>query len=170
MIDQTEELLRAGMERFTTGTNVPAGLAVKAARRRQRTRRTRTAAAIGVASVAAVTAVAVAVPGPAPRVQTAAYVVSRVQGALSQASSQNAVQHVRETSTLRIYLAGTDISGQTVASWSYRGQSRNEVYAPDGQIAAVLSRVPRAPVRNGQQVTDTLVNYQERPGGVTAMR
>jgi hypothetical protein len=162
MIDQTEELLRAGMDRFTAGTNVPAGLAVKAARHRQRTRRTRTAAAIGVASAAAVTAVAVAVPGSAPHAQTAAYVVSRVQDALSQASSQNAIQHVRETTTLRVYLAGTDISGQTAGSWSYRGQSRNEVYASDGRIAAVLSRVPGGQVPKGQLVTDTLVNYQEK--------
>jgi hypothetical protein len=44
----------------------------------------------------------------------------------------------------------------------YRGQSRNEVYAPDGRIAAVLGRVPRGQVPKGQQVTDTLVNSQEK--------
>src|SRR5262245_27020990 len=102
MTDQTEELLRAGMERFAADTDVPPGLAARATRHRQRSKRARTAAAIGTAAAAAaaaVTAVVVTVPGPAPRVQTAAYVVSRVQGALAQASSQNAIQYGRETST-----------------------------------------------------------------------
>src|SRR5690348_9100968 len=105
MTDQTEELLRAGMERFTAETNLPAGLAVKAARHRQRTRRTRTTAAIGAAAAAAVTAVVVTIPGPAPRLQTAAYVVSRVQGALTQASSRDYIQYRRATTTALIFLS-----------------------------------------------------------------
>ena len=78
MIDQTEELLRAGMERFAADTDVPPGLAARATRHRQRSKRARTVAAIGAAAAAAVTAVVVTIPGPAPRLQTAAYVVSQI--------------------------------------------------------------------------------------------
>jgi hypothetical protein len=54
----TEELLLAGMERFTADVTPPSGLAVRAARHRRR----RIAAATAVAVIAAV---AVAVAGPA---------------------------------------------------------------------------------------------------------
>jgi hypothetical protein len=160
MTDQTEELLRAGMERFTAETNVPAGLAVKAARHRQRTRRTRAAAAIGAAvtaaAAAAVTAAIVAAPGPAPRLQTSAYVVSRVQGALTQASSQDYIQYRRETTTALIYLS-SDVSGPSVGSWTYRGQARNVVYSSDGQVTHDIGRV----TKEGRDTT-TQVNYQEK--------
>ena len=161
MIDQTEELLCAGMERFTADTDVPPGLAARATRRRQRSKRARAAAAIGAAAAAAVTAVAVTVPGPAPRVQTAAYVVSRVQGALARASSQNVIEYGRETSTGPVFL-GEEVSTHNAAFWVYRGQSRSVAYGPGGKIIAAIGRVPAGRDPKDDMVTDTMVNYQER--------
>jgi len=161
MIDQTEELLRAGMERFAADTDVPPGLAARATRHRQRSKRARTVAAIGAAAAAAVTAVVVTVPGPAPRVQTAAYVVSRVQGALAQASSQNAVQYGRMTSTGPIFF-GEEVSTHNAAFWVYRGQSRSVAYGPGGTIIAAIRQVPAGQDSKGDLVTDTMVNYQEK--------
>ena len=155
MTDQTEELLRAGMERFAADTDVPPGLAARATRHRQRSKRTRTAAAIGAAA-AAVTAVVVTIPGPAPRLQTAAYVVSRVQGALTQASSQDYIQYRRETTTALIYLSN-DVSGPSVGSWTYRGQGRDVVYSSGGQVTHDIGRVTK-----GGRETTTEVNYQEK--------
>lgn len=161
MIDQTEELLRAGMERFAADADVPPGLAARAVRHRQRSKRARAAAAIGAAAAAAVTAVVVTVPGPAPRVQTAAYVVSRVQGALAQASSQNVIEYGRETSTGPIFF-GEEVSTHNAAFWVYRGQSRSVAYAPGGKIIAAIGRVPEGRDPKEDLVTDTMVNYQER--------
>ncbi|HET9972925.1 MAG TPA: hypothetical protein VFQ68_32145 [Streptosporangiaceae bacterium] len=158
MIDQTEELLRAGMERFAADADVPPGLAARATRHRQRSKRVRTATAIAAAAAAAtaaVTAVIVAIPGPSPRVQTAAYVVSRVQGALTRASSQNAIQYVRETNSAGIYFPD-GISGQIVRSWTYRGQSRIAVYTSDGRITGEIGTTA------GRQQTMTEVSYERK--------
>jgi hypothetical protein len=161
MTDQTEELLRAGMERFTADTDLPSGLAARATRHRQRGKRARAAAAIGAAAAAAVTAVVVTLPGPAPRVQTAAYVVSRVQGALAQASSQNVIEYGHETSTGPIFF-GEKVSTRNAAFWVYRGQSRSVAYGPGGKIIAAIGRVPEGRDPKEDMVTDTMVNYQER--------
>jgi hypothetical protein len=88
-----EELLRDGMERFTTGVTAPDGLVVVAVRRRRR-RLTIRAAAIGgtIAAAAAVTVVLAAVTAVAARTAPAAvtaaqarqtaYVASRVEAAV----------------------------------------------------------------------------------------
>jgi hypothetical protein len=90
MTTELEQALREGMERFTHGMRVPEGLARKADRHRQRRRRTaRVLAAAGTAAiVTAAGAVLAGVTGASgqgapPRIQTAAYVVSRVEHALA---------------------------------------------------------------------------------------
>lgn len=92
MNTDVEELLREGMERFTTGIQAPGGLARGAARLHRRRRAVRAAAACGAAAVIAVAAIVlsgVAVGAPArpstglAQARTAAYVISRVENALA---------------------------------------------------------------------------------------
>jgi hypothetical protein len=92
MNTDVEELLREGMERFTTGVQAPTGLARTAVRLRRRRRAIRAAAACGTAAVVAVVVIAVtslAVGAPArsgpglAQTRTAAYVISRVENALA---------------------------------------------------------------------------------------
>jgi hypothetical protein len=59
MNTDVEELLREGMERFTTGVQAPTGLARTAVRLRRRRRAIRAAAACGTAAVVAVVVIAV---------------------------------------------------------------------------------------------------------------
>jgi hypothetical protein len=92
MNTDVEELLREGMERFTTGVQAPAGLARTAVRLRRQRRAIRAAVACGAVAVIAVAAIAVTgMPGGAParpgpglaQARTAAYVISRVENALA---------------------------------------------------------------------------------------
>jgi hypothetical protein len=92
MNTDVEELLREGMERFTTGVQAPTGLARTAVRLRRRRRAIRAAVACGAVAVIAVTAIAVpGMAGGAParsgpglaQTRTAAYVISRVENALA---------------------------------------------------------------------------------------
>ena len=118
MNTDVEELLREGMERFTTGVQAPTGLARAALRLRRRRRAVRAAVACGVVAVIAVTAIAVtgvaagARPGAGlARARTAAYVVSRVETALAA-----------ERQVLRGHTTGGGW-GPTV-SWAYGSQTR----------------------------------------------
>ena len=93
MTTELEQALREGMERFTHGMRVPEGLARRADRHRQRRRRTaRVLAAAGTAAIVtaagAVLAGVTSAPGQGapPRIQTSAYVVSRVEHALAAAA------------------------------------------------------------------------------------
>lgn len=99
MNTNVEELLRDGMERFTTGVTAPDGLAVAAVRRRRRRLTIRAAAISGtIAAAAAVTVVLAGVTGVAARTaptaitaaqaRQTAYVASRVEAAVG---SQNLV-------------------------------------------------------------------------------
>jgi len=92
MSTDVEELLREGMDRFTTGVQAPDGLARAAVRLRRRRRAVRAAVACGAAAVIAVAAIAVtgvAVGAPArsgaglTQARTAAYVIGRVENALA---------------------------------------------------------------------------------------
>ena len=116
-----EELLREGMERFTTGVRAPVGLAGAAVRLRRRRRAARAAVACGAVAVIAVAAIAVtgvAVgapgrPGGGPaRARTAAYVISRVETALA---------------TERLVLRGHTTSGggwAPATAWVYGARTR----------------------------------------------
>src|SRR5581483_10856323 len=99
-MNETEELLVAGMERFTADvTAPPEGLAARAARNRQR-RRITAAAATAVTAAAGIAAVAVAGPAPTSKdAQTTAYVISRTESALAATSSENLVENGRITAT-----------------------------------------------------------------------
>jgi hypothetical protein len=159
MSHRTEELLRAGMERFTAEVSVPAGLAVKAAKRGRRRRRARAGAAVlSAASIAGAVAVVVAAPGPVRDARMTAYVVSRAEAALAQASSQNVIEYVRETATGTGEIFVGNLPGRTVVSWTYGGrQDRIAVYASSGQPAG-----EEGSVTAGRQRTITSVSYRDK--------
>jgi len=91
MNTDVEELLREGMERFTTGVRAPAGLARTARRLHRRRLAVRVAVACGTVAVTAAAAIAVTAGTGAPartqagvaQARTAAYVISRVEDALA---------------------------------------------------------------------------------------
>ena len=170
----TEELLLAGMERFTADVTAPSGLAVRAARRRRRRRIAAAAATAGtvVTAGAVIAAVAVAAPVPAgpggQQAQTAAYVVSRTESALAAAGSQALVESTRVTTSggLRIeflnggtlVIADLGSRGSTrVAAWVYRQRDKFAAYTSSGQLTSVAGITA---VR--QRKTTTSVDYQHR--------
>ena len=130
-----EELLREGMDRFTTGTRAPAGMVARA-RGRVRSRRVaaRAALALGTAAVTAGAVIAATVPGARPGTggvtgaRTTAYVVNRVQGALTAA---NFVIQAHGAGTMTVPLDGRQVRssyGQT-SSWTYGNTSRMEEFS-----------------------------------------
>jgi hypothetical protein len=169
----TEELLLAGMERFTADVTAPSGLAIRAARHRRR--RVATAlAAVGAAATGGAVIAAVAVAGPAPvtgsqQAQTAAYVVRRTESALAAASSQGLVQSDRVTTSGQIRITyniaaigiqhspGYNKAGTSSAAWVYGQQDKFATYASSGQLASVLGIATAH-----QQQTGTSVDYQNR--------
>jgi hypothetical protein len=119
MNTDVEELLREGMERFTTGVQAPAGLAGAAVRLRRRRRAVRAAVACGTAAVIVVGAIAltgVAVGAPArpgsglAQARTAAYVISRVENALA--------------ADRRVLQGHTTSSAGPSMTWAYGGRTR----------------------------------------------
>jgi hypothetical protein len=112
MNTELEQRLRADMERATWDVRVPPGLAVKAYQHYQkRTRTTRAVAAAGAAAVLAAGTLTVAeVTGAfgrttsGPQVRTTAYVISRVEGAVSARDLANMVAYTRT-----VYPAGTTL-------------------------------------------------------------
>ena len=117
MNTDVEELLREGMDRFTTGVQAPDGLAHGAVRLHRR-RAVRAAVACGTAliAVAAIAVTSVAVGAPArPRAglvqaRTAAYVINRVENALA---AEHLVLRGRTTST-----------GGPSTTWTYGARTR----------------------------------------------
>ena len=90
MNTDVEELLHEGMERFTRDLRAPAGMARRAARRRRRRALRSAAGAAAALTAGAVVLVAVVVPGAhhdgtGGRVVATAYMVKRVDSALSAA-------------------------------------------------------------------------------------
>ena len=161
MSNQTEDLLQAGMERFTKDVSLPHGLAVRAARHRQRRKRVG-AAAVGAASVVGVTAIVVAMAaasaGPRQDIQTAAY--SRAEAALAEVGQQNLIEYTRETLSGEAGIGAPDGYMQrdgTIASWDYRGSSRMTSYDPRGQLTHDYGQVTA-----GRHRTTTSVSYQAR--------
>jgi len=129
MNTDVEDLLRSGMEQFTTEVRAPAGLAEAAGRRqRQRRRRVvaRTAVACGTVAVTAAAVALVVVTGgsraPAPgtalspaQARTVAYVTRRVEAALA---SENLVFVAR---------SDNETTGNYV-TWAYGPRSRWEAF------------------------------------------
>ena len=129
MNTDVEELLREGMDRFTTGVRAPAGLAREAVRLRRRRRAVRAGVACGTAAVIAVAAIALTgvAAGVSPRpgdglaqARTAAYVISRVEDAL-------AGQYL----VLRSYTAAGGGRGPTT-EWVYGGRTRFVEFTQSG--------------------------------------
>lgn len=124
MKTDVEELLREGMERFTTGVRAPGGLARAAAHLHRRRLAVRAAVACGTAAVtaAAVIVATGAVSGSSARPaasgaqeRAAAYVVKRVENALT---GQNLVY--------RGQVMGSD--GEPSIVWAYGPRSRWEEF------------------------------------------
>jgi hypothetical protein len=128
-----EDLLREGMERFTADLRAPAGMIYRAARRRRR-RRLALRSAAGAATALAACAVALVAAG-APGVRLngttpAAYVVKRVDSALSAAEPGDIAQMTVTTS--RVTPDGATVT-ITTEEWSYGGQWRLVASSPAGQ-------------------------------------
>lgn len=153
MNTELEQRLRSDMERVTQGVRVPQGLALKAYRHNQkRTRTVRTVTAAGAVTVLAAVAVAGAwvsgAFGPVRgQIQTDAYLVSRVEHALSAPSMNNVVAFVRTEYPAGITLqpkpggmtgsAGPRGSSQRSGSyelvWAYHHASKTSVFTGTGR-------------------------------------
>lgn len=159
MSNQTEDLLQAGMERFTKDVDAPSGLAIKALRRRQRRRLVHSA--IATAAVATAAGVAVAVLADTPAAvqtgppQTAAYVINRVEAALAQVSSQNLIEYA-QAGPGDFGIADSP-DGSSEVSWYYHRQYRVSLFAADGRLVGDYGSVI-----GGRYRTTTLVNYQHK--------
>jgi len=149
------DLLQETIDRLTEGERIPDGLAERAFRRhRQRRLALGTAAATGTAvAAAAAVFVAAVTTGGVPqggggivRAQTAAYVASRTERALTAAAHGGAIERIdvtRRSENLDVVLAerhgDTTVlrnvpglsAGRTVFWW-YRGRHRAQALAADG--------------------------------------
>jgi hypothetical protein len=152
MTTDVEDLLREGMARFTADLRAPAGLTRRAARRRRRRLALRSAAAAAALIAGAVVLTAVGVPGAGHGgINEAAYVVNRVDGALSAAEPGQIAQMAVTTS---VAVPGGTTATATAEEWSYGGQWRSAVYSPAGHLV----------YDEGSSTASvyTLVNYQAR--------
>ncbi len=171
-MNETEELLVAGMERFTSDVTAPPdALVAQAAKHNRRQRIIKTAAAGGTAITAAAVIAAVAVTGPATvnqQAQTTAYVVGRTESALAS-SSQNLVETGRVTTSKGFGVAvasgviivsggGPSTQATSLLEWAYGQRTKAASYAADGKLTFV-SGTATAP---GPRLTATLVDYQRK--------
>jgi hypothetical protein len=137
MDTEIEDLLREGMERFTAEVRAPAGLARRLERRRRRRLALRSAGVAGVLTAAAVALVAVLLPGAflggsTGSAASAAYVVKKVDNALTAAEPGEMAQMTVTTTSPVLSGAGKTVKAE---EWSYDGQWRSVVYSADGQPA-----------------------------------
>jgi hypothetical protein len=162
------DLLREGIDRATAGERVPAGLAARARQRHhRRTLTVRAAAVTGIAAVAAAAVfTAAAVSGtPPPRggglhALTTAYVVGHTEQALAAAEREGLIYRVSSTSPWEYAVAvEPTVPGRSskmrrldslkivrTTTWFYRGQTRIQGFAADGQVAIDLG--PSTPIRS----------------------
>jgi hypothetical protein len=155
MNTELEQRLRADMEHATQDVRVPPGLALKAYRHyRKRTITTRAVAAAGTAAVLTAGALSVAeVTGAfgqsagGPQVRTTAYVISRVERALSAPGMANMVAYTRTVYpagvTLQPVPGGVTGSGDPGASsprggdyellWAYHHSGNLSSFTASGQ-------------------------------------
>jgi hypothetical protein len=129
-MNDVEELLREGMERFTRDLRVPVELTRQLARRRRRWLAMRSMTGVGAALTAgAVALVAVVLPGTTASVAYAAYVVKRVDSALSAAEPGEIAQM---TVTRSAAMPGGKTVTTTAEEWSYGNQWRSVTNSPAG--------------------------------------
>jgi hypothetical protein len=143
MNTELEQRLRSDMERVTQGVRVPQGLALKAYRHSQKRKTTRAVTAAGAVIVLAAALAGAKVsgafgPASGQQVQATAYLVSRVEHALSAPSMNNVVAFTRTVYPAGITLqpkpGGMTGSGGTGASparsasyvlvWAYHHTSK----------------------------------------------
>jgi len=155
MNTDVEDLLREGMERFTADLRAPAGLTRRVVRRRRQQLALRSAAVAAAAATAG--AVALAALGVTGAHQggaaTTAYVVKRVDSALSAAEPGQIAQMTVTTTRSGVGPGGTTAT-TTAEEWSYDGKWRSVTYSSAGH-----------PVYDEGFSTSsgyTLVNYQTR--------
>jgi hypothetical protein len=153
-MNDVEDLLREGMDRFTRDLRAPAGLICRVTRRRRRRMFLRAVAGGAAALTAGAVAVAtVVVPGlgaGGPVVETA-YVVKRVDSALSAAEPGDIAQ-MRITTVSAGSPGG--ITTTTSEEWSYADQWRSVTYSPAGH--------PAYDEGSGTSSAYTLVSYLKR--------
>jgi len=175
MNTELEQRLRADMAQATQGMRVPPGLALKAYRHQRK--RTMTARAVTAAAAAVLIAGALTVAGvtgvfgrPAggQQVRATAYVISRVERAMSAPGMTNVIAFTRTVfppgTTLQAVPGGLEGSSGPVGSsaqggdyellWASLHTTKWSVFTPAGQ--RVFDE--RITVRNGS-ITTTVVNY-----------
>jgi len=132
MDTDVEDLLREGMERFTSDLRAPAGLISRAAGRRRRRLALRSASGAATALAASAVALAViAVPGAQQGgIATTAYVVKQVDSALNSADPGDIAQMTVTTSGTAIPFGATATT--TAEEWSYGDQWRSVTYSSPG--------------------------------------
>ena len=131
MNNDIEDLLREGMDRFTTELRAPAGLTRLVRRRRRRRLATRTATGVAATLAAgAVAFAAVVVPSTSPGADPTAYVVQRISSALSAAGPEIAQMTITSHG---VEMPGGTIVALTAEEWSYGDQWRWVTNGPTGQ-------------------------------------
>jgi hypothetical protein len=137
-----EDLLREGMERFTSDLRAPAGMAQRAAQRRHRRIALRSGAGLVAAlAAAAVALVAVVVPGSGAggSAVLAAYVLKRVDGALNAAEPGDIAQVTVVSTGVGVLGFGNGLGSvtrtTTTEEWSYGDRWRAVTYSGTGQPA-----------------------------------
>lgn len=169
-----EQRLHDDMERATQGVHVPPGLALKAYRHHRRhATTTRTVTAAGAAAVLAGGLMVAGASGAfghqagKQRIATDAYVISRVERALSSRDMNNMVGHTRTVDppgiTLRPVPGGVNGSGGPGGSqqgggyevvWAYHRTSKMSAFTATGQ------RIFDERITAGKQsLTTTAVSY-----------
>jgi hypothetical protein len=129
-----EDLLREGMERFTSDLRAPAGMTRRATRRRRRRLALRSTAGVATAlAAAAVALVVVEVPGAGTggSAVASASVVKRVDNALSAAQPGDLARMTVTTHSVSAF--GGPAVTTTAEEWSYRDQWRSVVYSSAGR-------------------------------------
>jgi len=166
------ELLREGIERAAADERFHPSLTARARQRhRRRTLTVRAAAVTGTAAVAAAAVFAAtagsggaAEPGGQLPARTTAYVVSHTERAMAVAERGNLIERV--TATLPRSIAWSDVFASVVptgrhgnvrrlsslkivqtTTWSYRGRTRTQGFAPGGRVAIDLG--PSTPTQPG---------------------
>lgn len=173
MTDQTDELLRAGMERFAAGTTLPPGLATRAIRHRRRRGIAAVAGTAGTVAAAGAVIAAVAVPGSGPadsagHTETAAYVISHAESALASTGSQPLIEHARVTGATGfgvsvgpglswVSMGKGETGGSVLDEWIYQGKVKFATYSASGQPSSVNGWNS-----TGQQGITTSVSYPAR--------
>lgn len=160
MNTDVEDLLREGMDRFTSDLRAPAGLIYRAQQRRRRRR----LALLSAGGAAALTAGAAAlVVTMVPRTASlnanagttvdAAYVVKQVSSALNTAEPGDIAQ-LTITTTRPGLLPGGKATTTTAQEWSYGNQWREVTYSSPGY--------PAYDEGSNASSVYTLVNYQTK--------